>query len=120
MFRLFCIRILLKLLRIPLVKVDEKRIQIFLWTALPQQGFQDYVTKRDMELLQHLGNGVQRDEYLTALGQRIELGLLLSEARKAFQKIEKDKKEKIEAMKIVKERKIIKQKEESSKENEPT
>jgi len=106
--RLLLTRILLRLLRIPIAKINEKRSRIFLWTAYPQQGFQDYITKRDMELLQHIGIGVPEKEYLTLLGQRIELGLLLMEAKKAYQKIEKERAEKIEALKKVQERKIIK------------
>ena len=106
--RLLLTRILLRLLRIPIAKINEKRSRIFLWTAYPQQGFQDYITKRDMELLQHIGIGVPEREYLTLLGQRIELGLLLMEAKKAYQKIEKERAEKIEALKKVQERQIIK------------
>jgi len=99
--RLLLTRILLKLLQIPVIKINEKRTRIFLWTICPQQGFIDYVTKRDVELLRHIGMGVPREEYLTLLGQRIELGLLLSEAKKAYQKVEKERQEKIEALKKI-------------------
>ena len=115
MFRLLLTRILLKLLRIPIVRINEKRARIFLWTAYPQQGFTDYVTKRDMELLQHIGTGVQREEYLTLLGQRIELGLLLLEAKKAYQKVEKERQEKIEELKKNQARKITKKTNEAVK-----
>ena len=103
--RLLLTRILLKLLQIPVIKINEKRTRIFLWTICPQQGFIDYVTKRDMELLQHIGIGVPREEYLTLLGQRIELGLLLLEAKKAYQKVEKERQEKVEVLKKIQSKK---------------
>jgi hypothetical protein len=102
------------LLKVPVIRINDKRIRQYLWTAMPQQGFQDYITKRDMQLLQHIGIGVPHDEYLTLLGQRIELGLLLLEAKKAFQRVEKDRQEHIEALKKVQTRKIIPQKNEVS------
>lgn len=121
-FRLLFTGLLLRLLRVSSKRIDEKRIRIWLWTALPQQGFQDYITKRDMSILQQMGMGVQRDEYLTLLGQRIEVGLFLSQAKKAYERVEKERQEKIEAIKNTStERKIIKSVEESKpKENEAT
>lgn len=122
MFRLFLIRILLSLLRVPVRKIDEKRIRMWFWTAYPQQGFQDYITKSDMSILQRTGIGVSRDEYLTLLGRRIEVGLLLSHAKKAYERVEKDRKEKIEAIKNTPtQKKIIKPTEEPKpKTNENT
>ena len=109
MFRLLLTRILLSLLRVPVRKIDEKRIRMWFWTAYPQQEFQDYITKSDMSILQRTGIGVSRDEYLTLLGQRIEVGLLLSQAKRAYERVEKDRKEKIEAIKNTPtQRKIIK------------
>ena len=116
MFRLFLTRILLKLLRVPSQPIDEGKIRHWLWTAMPQQGFADYITKRDITVLQQLGMGVQREEYLTLLGQRIEIGLRLSHAKKAFERVERDRKLKVEAIKKTpKERKIIKPEEKPQK-----
>ena len=118
MFRLFFTSILLRLLRIPIVRIDEKRIRIFLWTIYPQQGFNDYITKCDMAILQRIGMGVQRDEYLDLLGERIRVGLFLSDAKRAFERVEKDRKERIEAIKKVSDkRKIIQEEKPKPKEN---
>lgn len=92
------IRVLLKLLSIPLDKVNEKRIRLWFWANYPQQGFQDYVKRRDATILQELGNYVSRDDYLIKLGQRIEIGLLLSFAKKAYEKVEKERVEKVQEL----------------------
>lgn len=100
MIKIFLINILLKLLNIPSSKkVQEKRIEKFLWTAYPQQGFIDYVMKRDISLLQQMGNGVNREEYLILLGQRSEVGLLLSIAKRSYKKVESERQERIQAVK---------------------
>ena len=44
-----------------------------------------------MTILQQMGNGVSRDEYFSLLGQRIELGLLLTQAKKILSKSWKSK-----------------------------
>ena len=102
--KLFLIRVLLKLLRLPLDKVKEKRIRLWFWANYPQQGFTDYLRKRDATILQELGNGVSREDYLIRLGQRIELGMMLTQAKTAYEKIEKEKVEKIEEIKKIQER----------------
>jgi len=107
MFRLFFTRILLKLLKIPYYRIEEKRIKAFLWIAYPHQGFQDYITKRDMTLLQQLGMGVSREEYLALLGQRTELGLMLQIAKREFNSWEKERKMKVEQSGKIKNRKIL-------------
>lgn len=120
MFRLFLIRLLLKLLQIPEIgKIKEKKIDIWFWTIMPQSGFQDYVTKRDREILQRMGNGVSTEEYIGLLYQRIELGLLLSEAKRGYARIEKSRQDKVEVLKRIQERQQqSKPKEKSEPKNE--
>jgi hypothetical protein len=97
--RLFFTNILLRLLGIPRGKVNEGRILKWFWTSYPQQGFKDYIMKRDMALLQQMGNGVDREQYLALLGQRIELGLLITQAKRSYQKVEDQREEKIRMIK---------------------
>lgn len=107
MIRLLLIRVLLKLLGLPEHRIDEKKITVWLWSAYPQQGFQDYITKRDKQLLQKLGQGVTPEEYTGVLHERIELGLLLSQAKLAYQKMERERQVKRQKAQAVGERKII-------------
>jgi len=105
MFRIILIRLLLKLLQIPDIgKIKEKKIDVWFWTIRPQQGFEDYITKRDREILQKMGTGVSQAEYIGLLHQRIELGLLLSEAKQGYARIEKSRKDKIEALRKLQEK----------------
>lgn len=113
--KLFIIRVLLKLLHIELKPIDAKRIKMFLWTAYPQQGFQDYIKERDMTILQEMGNGLAREDYLIKLGQRIEIGMLKSQSKISFEKINRERTEKIEAMKTQAEKKLREQKKEQPK-----
>lgn len=102
MFRLLLIRLLLKLLGIPEIdKIKEKKIDIFFWTIRPQQGFEDYVTKRDREILQRMGMGVTDEEYKGLLHQRIELGLMLSQSKISYMRVEKSRQDKIEVLKRI-------------------
>ena len=102
--KLFLISVLLKLLSIPLTKVNEKRIRMWFWTNYPQQGFHDYIMKRDATILQELGNYLSRDEYLIRLGQRIEIGMMLSQCKLAYEKVERERVEKVEELKKQQER----------------
>lgn len=88
------LKILLKLLRIPPVEgtIDKKKEREFFWGLYPTKEFRNYISKRDLELLQILGEGVSREDYLTYLGQRVELGMLLKVARTSFETIEKERK----------------------------
>ena len=102
MFRLLLIRLLLKLLGIPEIdKIKEKKIDIFFWTIRPQQGFEDYITKRDREILQRMGIGVTDEEYKGLLHQRIELGLMLSQSKISYMRVEKSRQDKIEVLKRI-------------------
>jgi len=118
--KLFIIRVLLRLLHIELTPIDTKRIKMFLWTAYPQQGFQDYIKERDMSILQEMGNGLTREDYLIKLGQRIEIGMLKSQGKVSFEKIERERTEKNEVMKIMAEKRAKEQKKEQPKKIEDT
>ena len=118
--KLFIIRVLLRLLHIELTPIDTKRIKMFLWTAYPQQGFQDYIKERDMSILQEMGNGLTREDYLIKLGQRIEIGMLKSQSKVSFERIERERTEKIEAMKFMAEKKAKEAKKEQLNKSENT
>ena len=116
--KLFLIRVLLWLLHIELSPIDSKRVRQYLWTAYPQQGFQDYIKERDMTILQEMGNGLAREDYLIKLGQRIEIGMLKSQSKVSFEKINRERTEKIEAMKIQAEKRAREQKKEQLQKSE--
>ncbi|MCX6724240.1 MAG: hypothetical protein NT155_03675 [Candidatus Staskawiczbacteria bacterium] len=118
--KLFIIRVLLRLLHIELSPIDAKRVKMFLWTAYPQQGFQDYIKERDMSILQEMGNGLTREDYLIKLGQRIEIGMLKSQSKVSFERIERERQDKIEAMKIQAEKRAKEAKKEQLKKGEDT
>ena len=94
--RQFLIKILLRLLTPPIQNrvIDNKKIQKWLWEIYPQGLFRDYIYKRDLDILQQIGGVVDREKYLILLGERIELGRLLYEAKTAYQKQEKEIKSK--------------------------
>ena len=83
------LHIALKLLRIPPIKGNIDRDKEFFGNMYPIKAFRDYISQRDLELLQLLGGSVSREDYLIYLGQRVELGLLLQKAKKDFDIIEK-------------------------------
>ena len=88
-------KILFRLLRIPVATkyIDHARKREWLGLQYPLQSFQDYILTRNLHILQILGEGVQREqEYWMLVGQRIELGRLLSEAKKEFAIAEKKRK----------------------------
>ena len=90
--RKILLKILFRFLKIPTADrlMDQKRIKEWLGLQYPLKQFRDYIATRDLMILQRLGEGVSREEYLTYLGQRIELGKLLTEARTNFEKAEKE------------------------------
>lgn len=106
--KLFLIKVLIKLLSVPEQRINEKKILVWFWTNYPQQGFQDYITKRDKQLLQTLGQGVDRETYLQILGQRIELGVMLKQAKISYQKMNREKEARIRQSSKAGERKILK------------
>ncbi len=91
------IKILFRLLKIPIASkpVDSKRMREWIGLQYPLQEFQNYIAVRNLHLLQMFGEGIGRDEdYWIAVGQRIELGRLLTEAKKNFAKSEIERKKK--------------------------
>ena len=87
------IKLLIRLIKVPELSeaVNKEREEEMFWGLFPLKEFRDFISRRDLQILQTLGEGVSREEYLTLIGQRIELGILLREAKKAFDKVEKNK-----------------------------
>jgi len=85
------IKILFRLLKIPIATkfIDHNQKKEWLGQQYPLKSFRDYISTRNFHILQLLGEGVTRDEeYWMFVGQRMELGRLLSEAKKEFEKAE--------------------------------
>ena len=82
------------MLRVPPVegKVDIKKEREFLGGLYPIKEFRNFIARRDLEILQLLGSGVSREDYLSYLGQRVELGMLLKGARESFERVEQERK----------------------------
>jgi len=86
------IKILFRLLKIPIaVKViDQSKKKEWIGLQYPTQAFHDYISTRNLHLLQILGEGIRHDnEYWINIGRRIELGQLLTEAKREFEISEK-------------------------------
>lgn len=104
--RKFLTKILFRLLKIPIATkyIDHAKKKEWLGLQYPLSEFQNYISTRNLHLLQILGEGVTRDEeYWMLVGQRIELGRLLTEAKKNFE---------------IAEKKIAKKQDENSKDEE--
>lgn len=87
--KLLLIKLLFRLLKMPISKsVDTLRVQEWLGLQYPLQAFREYIMIRDLQLLQRLGEGVSREDYLIYMGRRTELGKLLTEAKLNFKKSE--------------------------------
>lgn len=94
MIRRALIRLLLKILGISGVEYkikNEERMRKWLAEQAHRTEFQDYIRKRDMEILQAMGAFPKRESYAMLIGQRVELGRLLSSAKKEFDLLEKQK-----------------------------
>ena len=90
--RKLLINILFRLLKIPIASkvIDHAQMKEWLGLQYPLQEFQNYISTRNLHILQVLGEGVDRNvEYWMLIGQRIELGRLLTEAKKNFTIAEK-------------------------------
>lgn len=90
-------KILFRLLKIPIATkyIDHAKMKEWLGLQYPLLEFRNYISTRNLSILQVLGEGVDRDkEYWILVGQRIELGRLLTEAKKNFAIAEKKIKEK--------------------------
>ena len=90
--RKIIINTLFRLLKIPIATkfIDNAKKKEWIGMQYPLQEFQNYISTRNLHILQVLGEGVTRDEeYWMLVGQRVELGHLLSEAKKEFAIAEK-------------------------------
>ena len=95
--RKIIIKILFRLLKVPIATdyIDHAKKREWIGLQYPLQSFHDYISTRNLHLLQILGEGVTRDEeYWMLVGQRMELGRLLSEAKKEFDIAEGKRKKK--------------------------
>lgn len=97
----FFLKVLFRFFNLPTGKyTDSESIEKWIANQYPDKGCQDYIFRRNMMILQRLGEGLPEKEIWIALGQRIELGFLLSESKKnwiALQAKEKAKRAKLEA-----------------------
>ena len=87
------IKILFRLLKIPLqFQTDNEKINEWLGLQYPLPSFHNYISSRTKNILQVLGEGVDRDrDYWTLVGQRVEINLLLTAARISFETAEKNR-----------------------------
>jgi len=95
--RTLLIKILFRLIKIPIATklIDQRKVKEWIGLQYPLQEFQNYIATRNLHILQMLGEGVARDEdYWIFVGQRIELGRLLSEAKRNFETAEVERKRK--------------------------
>lgn len=75
--------------------VESARMNKWMGDIYPLKEFHDYIASRNKLILQSLGNGISREqEYWIQVGQRMELGLLLTNAKNNFEKNEKARKAK--------------------------
>jgi hypothetical protein len=89
------IKILFRILKLPIpVKpIDQIRMKEWIGLQYPLKEFRDYIASRNLHILQILAEGTSRNEdYWINVGQRIELGRLLTEAKRNFELSEKKKK----------------------------
>jgi len=89
-------KILFRLLDIPIANemIDQPRMKEWLGNQYPLPEFRNYISSRNLHLLQVFGEGIaQKEEYWITVGRRIELGLLLTDAKKNFAITEKKRKE---------------------------
>jgi len=82
------IKILFRLLNLPSGDIDTSRIAKWVGSQYPEKGFRDYIAKRGHNILQSMGEGLSRDDYLMHIGMRMEIGKLLTEAKTNFEIME--------------------------------
>jgi hypothetical protein len=88
------VKLLFRLLKTPVATdyIDKEKMNKWIGLQYPLKEFQNYIATRNFYILQMLGQGVARDEeYWMYVGQRIELGRLLSEAKRNFEKVEEER-----------------------------
>ncbi len=86
------IKILFRLLKIPIASkvIDHAKMKEWLGAQYPVPSFRNYISTRNLHLLQILGEGIGRDEeYWINVGRRMELGYLLTKAKTNFEASEK-------------------------------
>ena len=98
MIKKIFLKFLIRFLKVPEVKgaVDKEKEQEMFWGIYSTREFRNYIARRDLTILQLLGEGVSREEYLIYLGRRIEIGILLREAKRSFEIVEKERESKRE------------------------
>ena len=86
------LKILFRLLNLPDSRNEVDTIRIAKWAGsqYPEKGFRDYIAKRGFNILQSMGEGLSRDDYLMHIGMRMELGKLLTEAKINFERMENE------------------------------
>lgn len=79
--------------------IDDEAIGNWLAEQTAQQGFRDYVRKRDLQILKAFGNLLDRDSYILLVGQRLELLRLFHQAEESYQKTKDKGREKFKKLK---------------------
>ena len=80
--------------------IEDDRIRDWMAQQAQYKGYLDYFRKRDLTHLKALGMGLERDEYLLRVGQRLELLYFVhqvDEARKAKEKEDQKRQREAEA-----------------------
>ena len=96
MIKKIFLKFLIRFLKVSEVKgaVDKEKEQEMFWGIYSTREFRNYIARRDLTILQLLGEGVSREEYLSCLGQRMELQILLRHAKQSFEVVDKKRKTK--------------------------
>jgi hypothetical protein len=97
LFQRLIIKVLFRLLGIKTGEgvIDSERIMQWVGNSYPDRGFHDYIFKRNMRILEQLGEGVEGKEAWILLGGRLELGKLLTEAKNSYATLEATRQAKI-------------------------
>jgi len=94
--RFLLVKILFHLLNLPHFtffdkdNVDKDNLLNWMANTYPLPEFKNYVKRRDLEILQHLGSGQNKNAYLLSVGERINLGVMMGDFKKAYLKLEKE------------------------------
>ncbi len=88
------IKILFWYFKIPVASkiIDHQKMNEWIGLQYPLPQFHDYIAKRNLHLLQVLGEGIDYGkDYWINVGRRIELGVLLTDAKKNFEIAERER-----------------------------
>lgn len=93
----FLIKILFRMMDrdISYLDINDKKAEDWLARNFKDTGFHEYFRKRDLTLLKTMATGLNRDDYLLAVGQRLELLKLLGKVDSANKMVEKKKAEQL-------------------------